>query len=140
MCVCVCVLLIVETCMKSLCHILPPGSGWSLLTSLYFTSSGLPFSKLLPHFSSWILSSLSHHTHDDSKGSGSATEHAQRFSCPEQLRPKMLLALHLVYEVNECFLYSSMNIIRRVYCTFKLSNQIAQFLVNIFHTHLLGGE
>ncbi len=24
--------------------------------------------------------------------------------------------------------------------TFKLSNEIAQFMVNIFHTHLLGGE
>ena len=24
--------------------------------------------------------------------------------------------------------------------TYKLSNQIAQFEVNIFHTHLLGGE
>ena len=43
-----------------------------------------------------------------------------------------------------CFREMNSSILKEVgscsHGTFKLSNQIAQFAVNTFHTHLLGGE
>ena len=94
-----CSLVIVELCLKSLCTLLPGDIGWKFLTSFYQTSSGLLFSQLFSHFASWTLVSVGL---SDREGAGKMEEGHSEVAkiCPEHLRHRVILALHLVYEVG----------------------------------------
>ena len=73
----------VELCLEGLKQLLPARSAMSVLSTYYLSSHGLPYSRLLGHFQTWLLTCLNLPARKTGS-SGVETSHVASESSSEQ--------------------------------------------------------